>query len=283
MDTAGLLGVAVGAVLALTGAGGGVLAVPLLVLLLHWPLAQAAPTALLAVGLAALAGALPGWRAGEVRWRAALLMGGLGMVGAPLGVALGQRLPTPPLLAGFALLMLWLAWRQWPRAAPPVADAWPQASPLPTWVPSPPCQVDPATGRLSWTSPCARALAGTGLVSGMLSGLVGVGGGFVIVPALQRHSDLAWRQVQLTSLAVITLVSASGVGAAAWHGQLPWSQAWPFALGAVLAMLAGRRLAAGLPPAVGQRLFALSCVAVAGLLLARLILQPGFNAGASTG
>lgn len=258
---AGALGAAVGGVLALTGAGGGVLAVPLLVLILHWPVTQAVPAALLAVGLAAMLGAWQGLRADQVRWRAALLMGGAGMLGAPLGVAMGQRLPSAPLLWGFAALMLWLAWRQWPRPAQ-VQDTEPR--------PLPPCVMDPRSGRLHWTSPCARALAMTGAVSGVLSGLIGVGGGFVIVPALMRNTDLALRQIQLTSLAVIALVSASGVASAAWHGQVRWAEALPFAGGAMLAMLAGHRLAEHLPAAMGQRLFALSCVVVAGLLLARL-------------
>jgi uncharacterized membrane protein YfcA len=257
---AGGLGAVVGLVLALTGAGGGVLAVPLLVLVLSWPLAQAAPTALLAVGLAAALGAAQGLRQGEVRWRAALLMGGMGMLGAPVGVALSHVLPARPLLAAFALLMLWLAWRQWPRDVP-AAPAVPNEAP--------PCVVDPRHGRLHWTSPCARAISGTGLLSGVLSGLIGVGGGFVIVPALRRHTDLALRQVQLTSLAVITLVALSGVSAAAWHGQMPWAEALPFAAGAMVAMLLGRHLAQGLSDALSQQLFAIACVAVAGALIVR--------------
>lgn len=258
---AGALGTAVGGVLALTGAGGGVLAVPLLVLLLHWPLMQAVPAGLLAVGLAAGLGALQGLQADQVRWRAALLMGGAGMLGAPVGVALGQHLPTTPLLWGFAGLMLWLAWRQWPRSAP-VHALERQALP--------PCLVDPRSGRLRWTSPCVRAVAATGALSGVLSGLIGVGGGFVIVPALMRNTDLALRQIQLTSMAVIALVSVSGVASAAWHGQVRWAEALPFAGGAMLATLWGHRLAEHLPAAISQRLFALSCVLVSGLLLMRL-------------
>jgi uncharacterized membrane protein YfcA len=261
---AGGLGAVVGLVLALTGAGGGVLAVPLLVLVLGWPLAQAAPTALLAVGLAAALGSAQGLRQGEVRWRAALLMGGMGMLGAPVGVALSHVLPARPLLLAFALLMLWLAWRQWPRPVP-------SASSDVLAPDAPPCVVDPRHGRLHWTSPCARAISGTGLLSGVLSGLIGVGGGFVIVPALRRHTDLALRQVQLTSLAVITLVALSGVSAAAWHGQMPWGQALPFAAGAMAAMLLGRQLAKGLSDTLGQRLFALACVAVASALIVRAL------------
>jgi uncharacterized membrane protein YfcA len=259
---AGALGAVVGLVLALTGAGGGVLALPLLVLVLHWPLAQAAPTALLAVGLAAALGAAQGLRQGEVRWRAALLMGGLGMLGAPVGVAWGHALPATPLLLAFALLMVWLAWRQWPHAA---------ATETPVHGGLPPCVVDPRLGRLHWTSPCARAIAGTGLVSGLLSGLIGVGGGFVIVPALRRHTDLALRQVQLTSLAVIALVAESGVGAAALHGQLHWREALPFAGGAMLAMLMGRHLADRLSADTSQRLFAIACAGVAAVLVAKLV------------
>ncbi len=264
----GLLGMVAGGVLALTGAGGGVLAVPLLVLVLHWPLAQAAPTALLAVGLAAGLGAWQGLRQGQVRWRAAVLMGATGMVGAPMGIALSQALPALWLMRGFAVLMLWLAWRQWPRA--------PARS---TATAAPPCVLNPHSGRLHWTSPCARAIAGTGWLSGVLSGLVGVGGGFVIVPALQRHTDLSRPQVQLTSLAVIALVAGSGVGTAAWHGQLDATLALPFAIGAMAAMGLGRRLAQGLHAHTSQRLFAWSCVVVAVLLLARGVLPAGASAG----
>lgn len=257
---AGLLGLLVGGVLALTGAGGGVIAVPLLVLVLNWPLQEAAPTALMAVGLAAALGAFNGLQAGQVRWRAALLMGGAGMLGAPVGVALSHVLPTRPLLLGFAVLLSWLAWRQWPR---------PGAVGVLSREALPPCLLDPVSGRLNWTSRCARAIGLTGLLSGALSGLVGVGGGFVIVPALTRHTNLALEQVQLTSLAVIALVAMSGVASAAAHGQLPWQAALPFTAGAVLAMLTGRRLAGRIPLHWSQRMFSASCIVVALLLVLR--------------
>ncbi len=261
---AGLLGAAVGLVLALTGAGGGVLAVPLLVLVLHWPLSQAAPTGLLAVGLAAMLAAAQGLRQGRVRWRAALLMGGMGMLGAPLGVRLAEWLPSQPLLLAFAGLMLWLAWRQWPRPAAALHDHQADEARVA-------CRINPATHRLHWTSPCARALAFTGLLSGTLSGLVGVGGGFVIVPALRKHTDLDLAQVQLTSLAVIALVACSGVASAAWQGRVPFMSTLPFAAGALVAMVLGRVWAKGISTAASQRLFALSCVVVAGLLVVRVV------------
>ena len=91
-----LLGSVVGVVLALTGAGGGILAVPLLVFGLHLPMQQAAPIGLLAVGLAAALGAALGLREGIVRYRAATLIRVTGMLLAPFGIWLAQRFPMHP-------------------------------------------------------------------------------------------------------------------------------------------------------------------------------------------
>ena len=68
-----------------------------------------------------------------------------------------------------------------------------------------PWLLNPDEGRLRWTAPCAWAQAGTGAVSGVLSGLLGVGGGFVIVPSLSRFTNLQMRSIVATSLAVIAL------------------------------------------------------------------------------
>ena len=254
------LGAIIGGVLALTGAGGGILAIPLLVFGLHLPVQQAAPVGLLAVGLAAALGAALGLRQHIVRYRAAALIGAAGMLMAPLGVLLAQRLPNRPLLAVFAVLLAYTAWRML-RPASLAAQ-----SPLAV-----PCHVSHADQRLTWTRPCARALAGTGLASGLLSGLLGVGGGFVIVPALRHYTDLDMRSVQVTSLAVIALVSISGVAAAAWHGSLPWDVARPFALGAVWALLLGRQIANKLNTERLQQAFAWFALLIALLMLTRAL------------
>ncbi len=252
------LGAVIGLVLALTGAGGGVLAIPLLVFGMHLPVQQAAPVGLLAVGMASAMGALLGLREGIVRYRAAALIGAAGMLVAPWGVFMAQRLPNRPLLGAFALVLGLTAWRMLRR--PAVADSAPTAVP---------CHLSSADQRLSWTLPCARALAGTGLVSGILSGLLGVGGGFVIVPALTRYTDFSVRSIQATSLAVISLVSVSGVTAAALQGSLPWRVALPFASGAVVALLVGRQVAGMLDAKRLQQAFAWFTLVVAVLLLAR--------------
>jgi uncharacterized protein len=256
------LGAVVGLILALAGAGGGILAVPLLVFGLHLTIMQAAPVGLIAVGAASAFGAVLGLREGLVRYRAAALIGITGMLLAPLGVRLARLVPNQPLMVAFSLLLAWVALRMFNQSRggrPPAEDTPAQL----------PCVLNPSEGRLIWTMPCAWALAGTGAVSGVLSGLLGVGGGFVIVPSLTRYTNLAVRSVFATSLAVIALVSIGGVGAAAWQGAIAWNIAGPFALGAVVALLAGRRIAARVAGARLQQGFAVTSAVVAVLLLGR--------------
>lgn len=263
------LGGVVGLILALTGAGGGILAVPLLVFGLHLSIMQAAPVGLMAVGTASALGAALGLKEGLVRYRAAALIGGTGMLLAPLGVQLARGVPNAPLTIAFALVLAWVAWRMFGQvrrnACAPTVGA---AAAMGQW----PCVLNPEQGRLIWTLPCAWALAVTGAVSGLLSGLLGVGGGFVIVPALGRYTNLATRSILATSLAVIALVSVGGVSAAAWQGSIAWHIAAPFALGAVAALLAGRRMAARWAGARLQLAFAVTSAGVALLLLVRGVL-----------
>jgi uncharacterized membrane protein YfcA len=256
-----MLGGVVGLLLALTGAGGGILAVPLLVFVLHLGLAEAAPIGLLAVGLAAAMGAALGLRDGIVRYRAALLIGGIAMGLAPLGVLAAQHIPNAPLTIAFATVLGWSAWRMWRRSRQPAQDV-SAHDPLA-------CVLDARDGRLVWTRPCAQALAFTGVAAGALSGLLGVGGGFVIVPALTRFTELSARSVVATSLAVIALASVGGVGAAALHGSIEWGIALPFAAGSIAASLLARLVAQRVAGPRLQQGFALVSAAVALLLLAR--------------
>lgn len=249
-----LLGALVGLVMGLTGAGGGILAVPLLVFGLQMPLVEASPLGLLAVALASGAGALAGLRLGLVRYRAAVLVALAGIGSSPFGIWLAHRLDTQMLSLAFAAVLLWVAYRN--MAAGHQREAVMRAA-------APPCMRDAASGRFIWTSPCALRLVLAGCVAGVLSGLLGVGGGFVMVPALQRYTDLAMQSVVRTSLAMIALISLSGVAAGLTGGHLDAATALPFALGATGGMLLGGRLSerlAGTHLKVG---FGAVCAAVA--------------------
>jgi uncharacterized membrane protein YfcA len=233
-----VLGAVIGGVLAMTGAGGGILAIPVLVFGLGLSMTQAAPVGLLAVALASGVGAVLGLKQGVVRYKAAAFISSIGIVAAPLGLHLAQRIPNKPLALVFSLVLVYASVRMLRNASREIRNgvATPRREVLP-------CVLNPATGRLRWTLPCARVLALTGFTSGLLSGLLGVGGGFVIIPALTRYTNLEMKSIVATSLAVIASVSIGGVIAAAISGVMYWQAAVPFAAGAVLGLIAGRQLA----------------------------------------
>lgn len=259
------LGAGVGAVLALTGAGGAILAVPLLVFGLHMGMAQAGPVGLLAVTLAAVVGAWLGWRADRLRWRAALFMAGAGMLASPVGFWLAHALPERPLTVIFAAVLVASSVRMWRQAMASPGTA------ADTRTASPACRLDAATGRLRWTGRCALALAATGAMAGLLSGLLGVGGGFVLVPALLLATDLPMAAAMATSMGVIALVSGAGAVMAGFSGHMAWDVAWPFAIGALGGMLAGRAVAGRLSGPRLQQGFAVLSMSVAGALLWRAL------------
>lgn len=265
MLTNALLGLLIGVILALTGAGGGILAVPALVFGAHQSVAQAGPVGLLAVGMAAALGAVLGLRAGTVRYRAALLISATGMALSPLGLWLAQRIENRWLTMVFALVLLFVSYRTYRQASAPQADSGIAAND------PPPCIRNADTGRFKWTAPCARALALSGGVAGLLSGLLGVGGGFVMVPALRRYTDLAMQSVVATSLAVIALVSATGVVSSAVAGTLNWSAAMPFSAGALAGMAGGRLIAARLAGPLLQKGFAVVSALVAIGMIAKTL------------
>ncbi len=115
MLLASVLGLLMGVVMGLTGAGGGILGVPALVLGLGLSMTQAAPVSLLAVGAAAAVGAIDGLRHGLVRYRAALLIALLGALFSPVGVFVAHQLPEPLLMGLFSALMVLVAWRMLQR------------------------------------------------------------------------------------------------------------------------------------------------------------------------
>ncbi|MDN4572618.1 hypothetical protein DBB29_02705 [Pandoraea cepalis] len=257
-----LLGAIVGCIMGLTGAGGGILAIPLLVFGRHLSVPEAGPIGLLAVGIASAMGAWMGVRAGIVRYRAAMLIATIGIVLTPLGSWLAHRMNTRYLTLLFAAIMIWVAlkglWeaRRGKSLAPVKPDC--------------PCLRD-ESGRFVWTPRCASRLAAMGGVAGVLSGLLGVGGGFVMVPALQRFTDLAMHSVIATSLAVIALISLVSVGTSIYGGHFDLTIGLPFSAGAVAGMLLGGRLLTRWHPSHLKQAFSVVCMIVSIGLIAKSI------------
>lgn len=248
-----VLGGIVGLLLGLTGAGGGMLAVPALVFSLHWTVAQAAPVALMAVAVSASVGALDGLRKGLARYRAASLMAANALPMSALGLMLSRHVPASWLTALFILVMVLAATR--------LLRAGGQDGEGPERLI---CPVSPETGRFLWTPTRVLAMSGFGALSGLLTGLLGVGGGFIMVPVLRFFTDLSMAAIVATSLMTVALVSGFSVLMAMGHLSVAaWLPAWPFMVAVLVGLLAGRWLAPGLPARRVQQAFACLMLVVA--------------------
>jgi uncharacterized membrane protein YfcA len=265
------LGVVVGAILGLTGAGGGILAVPSLVFGMGWPMQQATPVALVAVAGSAAVGAFEAFRKGLVRYRAALLMAAAGLPATAIGARIARALPQRLLLVLFACVMLFVALRLL-RQTLQRKRANAHRSPL--------ClaQIDPATGRFRWTWRTALALAATGSVTGLMTGLLGVGGGFIIVPMMRKLTDVSMHGIVATSLMVIALVGSGGVLASAMNGTpFPFDIALAFSAATATGMLGGRFISHRMPEHHVQFGFATILICVALGMLAKALLVPSIS------
>lgn len=257
------LGALTGFILALSGAGGAVLAVPLLIFGLNMEISKATPIALFAVCMAATVGAIGAHRQGKVRYRAAGFLATAGALAAPLGVWLSQRIPTAPLTLLFAVVLVYVAYNMFRQSQLTEASA------LSTF--SGPCMLDVPDGHLVWTWTCARVLALAGFLAGTLSGLLGVGGGFVIVPALKKVSNFKIQSILATSLTAIIVTSGVGVTSATLMGAMNWSLAIPFACAAIAGMILGRLVAKRFSTKNLHQNFALTAALVAIALVIKVI------------
>lgn len=241
-----LLAVVAGALIGLSlgalGGGGSILAVPVLLALGQSP-AQATTGSLVVVGVTSLAGAVTARRAGNVLLARGIAFGAVAIGGAVAGAHLSSTVPEAVLLAAFSALMLVVAGLMTLRqvrgrrgaGAHAAALERPQLDdPIITFSPTFMCQ-------------CPRALKVlvTATAVGLLTGFLGVGGGFLVVPALLLALALPMRYATGTSLVVITITSAAALAARAGAGVVPdWRLVVTLTLTAVAGSVLGARLAA---------------------------------------
>ncbi|GGZ31402.1 UPF0721 transmembrane protein [Streptomyces inusitatus] len=247
-----VLALAAGAVVGLAlgglGGGGGVLAVPALIYLLGFSPAAATTAGLIIVAVTSLVSLAARAGDGEVRWRAGLLFAGAGIGPAALGGYAAGRVPGSVLTAAFAVIAALAAWRM---LRPPVLDSHPGEDP----------PVRPA-----------RVLgAGAGL--GAVTGVLGVGGGFLAVPALVSVVGLRMKAAVGTSLLVIAVTSTAALTTRAGTADgLDWAVVAPFTGAAILGAWDGKRLAARLSGDRLRRVFAYVLLAVAAFMLLDVLL-----------
>ncbi len=236
-------GLLIGLILGLTGAGGGILAVPALMASQNWSVADASPVALLAVAVATFVGAMQGLKQGLVRYRAAIWIAILSIPMANVGIQIAERINPAYLTIIFALVMLLVAYRLFKSQLTDFEQA--------------PCKTNPETGRFIWTIKSASILGVIGLLAGLLTGMLGVGGGFVLVPALRQATNLQLQSIIATSLMIVFLVSSVSIGLHVLQGfHYPLQISLQFVSACVVGMLLGRYLIYYIPTKIVQMIFA---------------------------
>ncbi|MDZ8053511.1 MAG: sulfite exporter TauE/SafE family protein [Aulosira sp. ZfuVER01] len=246
-----LLAACIGLSLGLIGGGGSVLALPILVYVMGVPAKSAIAMTLVIVGTVSLLGVIPHWRAKNVSFKTALIFGSATMVGA----FIGAKIATLPIVTEtfqmmlFAIMMLLAAVFMIRRSSKPVAADQPLV-----FYPQPVCKY------------CWLWLMTEGLGVGVLTGLVGVGGGFAIVPALVLLGKVPMKKAIGTSLLIIAFNSVAGF--LGYFGQVPlnWNLMLSFIVAASLGTIPGAYLAQFVPAQKLQKTFGYFLLAVAALI-----------------
>ena len=240
-----MVGLAIGAVLGLIGAGGAVVAVPAFLYLFDFSPLAATTASLAVVAASATAGAIPRIRLGQVRMRQALTFWALGIVGTLAGSRLAPVIPELVLVSGFALVMLGAAVAMWRKSSSTEPAEAPQ--------------------RAAWLLPVVA------IAVGLLTGLFGVGGGFLIGPALVLVFGLPFGLATGTSLVVVALNSVTALlfKVDAW-GSVDWHVPALVIVGGLVGSVVASRWNVGIPRRILERGFAVLLV----VLAVWMVLQP---------
>lgn len=249
-----LLAVVVGVSLGLMGGGGSILTVPILTYVLGMEPREAIAASLFVVGVTSAVSVITHARAGRVRWGTGLVFGGAGMAGAFLGGLAGGHIPGPVLMVLFAGMMIATAIAML-RGRRGGADA--------------------AADR---ALPLGRILL-DGLLVGVATGLVGAGGGFLIVPALNLLGGLPMAVAVGTSLLVIAMKSFTGLAGYLLSVQIDWPLVLGFTGAAVLGSFAGAAVAGRIPERALRRGFGIFVLVVGAFVLIQEV--PDLIAGAT--
>lgn len=225
-----VLALVIGITLGLLGGGGSILAVPVLVYVAGQDAKAAIAMSLLVVGITAAAGAVSHARSGRVQWRTAGIFGAAGMAGAYGGGRLAALIPGTWLLVAFAVMMAATAFAMLRRGDPPTPHG--------------------EVGHL----PVLRILL-DGLVVGVVTGLVGAGGGFLIVPALVLLGGLPMGTAVGTSLVIIAMKSGAGLLGYLASTPIDWTLALAVTTIAVIGSVAAGRFAGRVPADRLRRVF----------------------------
>ena len=250
----GFLALSIGFVLGLLGGGGSILAVPTFLYVFHVQPKPAIAMSLVVVGMSALVGFLTHWRQGTVNLRIAVLFGGLAMVGSFGGARLARFVPASVQLAIFTAFALTAAAMMLRDSLRKPAVATPRAG---------------ETGKLRFS-----ALLGVQAVAvGLLTALIGAGGGFLIVPSLVLMANVPVKEAVGSSLLIIAMNSTSGVAGYLGQVEFDWPLVASFTAIAAVGAVTGTRFMRRLPAARIKQGFAIMILVLGTYLVIRRLAQ----------
>src|SRR5699024_5129168 len=244
-----VLSVLIGLSLGLLGGGGSILTVPILTYVAGMNPKEAIAASLFVVGTTSAVSAVSHARNGRAKWRTGLVFGAAGMAGAFGGGLLGGHIPGTVLMIAFALMMV--------------------ATSL--------AMIRGRKNRVAQTHdgdlPLGKVVL-EGLVVGLVTGLVGAGGGFLVVPALALLGGLSMPVAVGTSLVVIALKSFAGLGGYLTTVSLDWALVSGVTAAAILGSLVGARLAGKIPEAALRKAFGVFVLAMGVFVLVQELPAP---------
>jgi uncharacterized protein len=262
------LGLLIGLSLGALGGGGSILTVPALVYVVGQGAKAATTSSLFIVGISALIGALGHSRSGRVRWGTGVVFGVTGIAASFAGTAANRLVQPDVLLLAFAVLIVIAAAGMFSKTRNPArrtdpARALVPAGGSPAVGAEPPADAGKPSLGAGWTWPRVAKVLAAGLAVGFLTGFFGVGGGFVIVPALTLALGMAMPEAVATSLVVIAINSGAALLFRAGSAHFDWAVIVPFTLAAIAGSLTGKKMADSLDARTLTRAFAVLLVAVA--------------------
>ncbi|WP_247827254.1 sulfite exporter TauE/SafE family protein [Arthrobacter antioxidans] len=231
------LSILIGLSLGVLGGGGSILTVPILVYVAGFEAKEAIAASLFVVGVTSAVSVISHARSGRVMWRTGLIFGAAGMVGAFIGGLLGGFIPGQILLIAFALMMVAtsIAMIRGRRKAGAAAHG-------------------AVTDGVRRELPLGRVLL-DGVVVGLVTGLVGAGGGFLVVPALALLGGLPMSVAVGTSLVVISMKSFAGLAGYLTTVQIDWPLTVAVTAAAIVGSLIGAQLAGRIPETALRKAF----------------------------
>jgi uncharacterized membrane protein YfcA len=242
------LGAVIGVLLGLLGGGGSILAVPALVYALGLGVEQAIPISLIVIGIASATGAVPKVAARQVQWRLAGIFAAAGIPATIAGATIGRHLSQPAIMIGFAVVMMIAGWRMLSDSADTGTA----------------CEI--GNDGINWRR-CAPRSVLSGVAVGVLTGLFGVGGGFLIIPALVLMLGVQMPIAVGTSLLIIVANSAAGLISHLPGISIDWTVTVAFVVTAIVGSLIAGHFGTKLDTDRLQHWFAYLVFAVAAYVL----------------